>query len=104
MKAPPSAPKRLAMGCALPVRDGRDLRPTRGHVPARAPDFADVRAKPARVGSKVPAYSRQSRGAPLKLATFHTRRLRPSDHTMHHQILVACEENGWPAKRSGALA
>src|SRR5260221_3735220 len=104
MNATPSTPKRLAMGCCYGVHEVSDLRPPRSSLPIRRPDFGDVRAKPARVGSKVPAYSRQSRGAPLKLATFHTRSLRPSDHTMHHQILVACEENGWPAKRSGALA
>src|SRR5258708_28924173 len=93
-KATPSRPRRFEMECSYRVREGSDLRTTRSSRPIRRPDFGDVRAKPARVGSKVPAYSRRLRGDPSKLATFHTRSLRPSAHTKRHQILVACEENG----------
>src|ERR1700730_9465018 len=104
MKAVPSMPKRFEMECSFRVREGLDLRMTRSFLPIRRPDSGVVRAKPARAGSTVHAYLRQLPGDLSKLATFHIRSLRPSGRTRRHQIPVACEGNGWPAKRSGALA
>src|SRR5258707_10022558 len=104
MKAIPSMPKRFEMECFFRVRGGSDLRMSRSSLPTRRPDSGVVRAKRARAESTVHAYLHRLRGDLSKLATFHTRSLRPSGHTRRHRILVVCEGNGWPAKRSGALA